>query len=155
MEDTSICTKNYKKAESTARKKRRRGRAGRHAARPQGCNDSDRARRRELVIATNNVRTMAVDRKHSVGRTAEVLGVYQEMGCDIIGLHETRRSGQSALLQAGYTTYCGGESGGDGEGKKDQGGVRLAVLKSISRAEARSPEFIRDRLMKVTLEFCG
>ena len=98
---------------------------------------------------------MAVDRKHSVGRAAEVLGVYQEMGCDIIGLQETRRSGQSALLQAGYAIYCGGESGGDGEGKKGQGGVGLAVRKSMSRAEARSPEFIGDRLTKVTLEFCS
>ena len=66
---------------------------------------------------------MAVDAKHGVGRAAEVLDVYQEMGCDIIGLQKTRRSGQSALLQAGYVVYCSGESGGDGEGKKGQGGV--------------------------------
>ena len=33
-------------------------------------------RRRELNIATHNVRTMAVDGKHGVGRAAEVLGVY-------------------------------------------------------------------------------
>ena len=85
---------------------------------------------------------MAVDVKHGVGRAAEVLDVYQEMGCDIIGLQETRRSGQSALIQAGYVVYCSGESGGDGEGKKGQGGVGLAVRESISRAEARPPEFI-------------
>ena len=77
------------------------------------------------------------------------------MGCDIIGLLETRRSGQSAFLQAGYVVYCSGESGGDGEGKKGQGGVGLAVRKSISRAEARPPEFISDMLLKVTLELCG
>ena len=41
---------------------------------------------------------MAVDGKHGVGRAAEVLDVYQEMGYDIIVLQETRRSGQSALL---------------------------------------------------------
>ena len=50
---------------------------------------------------------------------------------------------------------CSGESGGEGEGKKSQGGVGLAVPKSISRAEARPPEFISDRLRKVTLELCG
>ena len=138
-----------------ARKKRRRGRTRRRAARRQASNDRDRARRRELAIATHNVRTMAVDGKHGVGRAAEVLDVYQEMGCDIIGLQETRRSGQSAFLQAGYAVYCSGESGGDGEGKKGQGGVGLAVRKSISRAEARPPEFISDRLLKVTLELCG
>ena len=127
-----------------AREKRRRGRTKRRAARRQASNDRDRARRRELVIATHNVRTMAVDGKHGVGRAA-----------DIIGLQETRRNGQSALLQAGYVVYCSGESGGDGEGKKGQGGVGLAVRKSISRAEARPPEFISDRLLKVTLELCG
>ena len=58
---------------------------------------------------------MTVDGKHGVGRAAEVRDVYQEMSCDIIGLQETRRSGQSALLQAGHVVYCSGESGGDGE----------------------------------------
>ena len=138
-----------------ARKKRRRGRTRRRAARRQASNDRDRARRRELVIATHNVRTMAVDGKHGVGRAAEVLDVYQEMGCAILGLQETRRSGQSALLQAGYVVYCSGENGGDGERKKGEGGVGLAVRKSISRGEARPPEFISDRLLKVTLELCG
>ena len=138
----------YKKAfkkKILARKKRRRGRTGRRAARRRASNDRDRARTRELIIATHNVRTMA----------AEILGVYQKMDCDIIGLQETRRSGQSALLQAGYVVYCSGESGGDGEGKKGQGGVGLVVRKSISRTEARPPEFISDRILKVTLELCG
>ena len=81
--------------------------------------------------------------------------MYQEMGCDIVGLQETRRSGQSALLQVGCIVYCSGEPGGDKEGKNRQVGVGLAVCKSISRAEARSPEFISDRLLKVTLELCG
>ena len=86
------------KKKTLARKKRRRGRTGRQAARRRVSNDRDRARRRELVIATHNVRTMA----------AEIFGVYQEMDCDIIGLQETRRSGQSALLQAGRVVYCSG-----------------------------------------------
>ena len=148
--------KKKKKKKKLARKKRRRGRAGGLAARRQASNDRDRARRRELVIATHNVRTMAVDGKHGVGRAAEVLDVYQEMGCDIIDPQETRPSGQSALLQAGhYVVYCSGESGGDGEGKKGQGGVGLAVHKSISRAEARPLKFTSDRLLKVTVELCG
>ena len=147
--------KHIKRKKVFARKIRRRGRTRRLAARRQASNDRGRARRRKLVIATHNVRTMAVDGKHGVGKAAGVLDVYQEMGCDIIGLQETRRSGQSALLQAGYVVYCSGESGGDGEGKKGQGGVGLAVRKSISRAEARPPEFISDRLLKVALELCG
>ena len=138
-----------------ARKKRQRGRTRRRAARRQASNDRDRARRRELVVDIHNVRTMAVDRKHGVGKATDALDVYQEMGCDIIGLQETRRSGQSALLQAGYVVYCSGESGGEGEGKKGQGGVGLAVCNSISRAKARPPELISDRLLKVTLKLCG
>ena len=81
-----------------AGRKRRRGRSRRRATRRQASNDRDRARRKELVIATHNVRTMAVDGKHGVGRAVEILDVYQEMDCDIIGLQETRRGGQSALL---------------------------------------------------------
>ena len=91
---------------------------------------------------------MAVDGKHGVGRATVVFGVCQEMGCNIIDLQETRRSGQSTLLQAGYVVYCSGESGSDGERKNGQGGVGLAVRKSTSRAEARSPDFISDRLLK-------
>ena len=96
-----------------------------------------------------------MDGKHGVSRAAEFLGVYQEIGYGIIGLQETRRSDQSALLQAGYVVYCSGESRGDGEGEKGQGGVGLAVRKSISYAEAQSPEFSSDMPLKVTLELCG
>ena len=81
--------------------------------------------------------------------------MYQEIGCDIIGLQEPRRSGQFALLRAGYVVYCSGQSGGEGRGKIGQGGVGLAVRKSISRADTRPPEFISDRLLKVTLELRG
>ena len=80
--------------------------------------------------------------------------VYDRLGCDIIGLQETRRSGQSAFSQAGYLVYCSGECGGENNGKKGQGGVGLAVRISITRA-ARPPEFISDRLLKVTLELRG
>ena len=50
--------------------------------------------------------------------------------------------------------YCSGECGGENGGKKGQGEVGLAVRTSITRA-ARSPEFISDRLLKVTLELRG
>ena len=145
---TSTCTKLDNENKVLARKKRRRGRAGRRAARRQASNDRDRARRKELIIATHSVRTMAVDGKHCVGRAAEVPGVYQEMGCNIIGLQETRRSGQSALLQAGYHDYCSGRV-------RRRRGLGKLFARVISRAEARLPEFISDRLLKVTLELCG
>ena len=110
---------------------------------------------RELIIATHNVRTLTVDGKRGVGRAAEVLGVYEEMGCDMVRLRETRRSDQSTLLQAWYVVYCSGESGGDGGGKKEPRWSWTGCWQSISRAEVRSTEFISDRLLKVTLELCG
>ena len=50
--------------------------------------------------------------------------------------------------------YCSGECDDENGGKKGQGGVGLAVRTSITRA-ARPPEFISDRLLKVTLELRG
>ena len=113
-----------------------------------------RARGREVTVATHNVRTMAVDGKHGVGRTLDVLSVYDRLGCDVIGLQETPRSGHSAFSKAGYLVYCSGECGDENGGKKRQGGVGLAVRISITRA-ARPTEFISDRLLKVTLELRG
>ena len=94
MEDTSIRKNTCQEAEA----QRQSGTARNTTASEQ----RGRARRRELILATHNVRTMAVDGKHGVGREAEVLSAYQEVRCDIVGLQETRRSGQLALLQAGY-----------------------------------------------------
>ena len=50
--------------------------------------------------------------------------------------------------------YCSGECGSENGGKKGQSGVGLAVRTPITRA-ARPPEFISDRLLKVTLELRG
>ena len=50
--------------------------------------------------------------------------------------------------------YCSGECGEENDGKKEQGGVGLAVRTSITRA-ARPPELISDRLLKVTRELRG
>ena len=111
-------------------------------------------REREIAAATQNVRTMAVDGTHGVGRALDVLSVYDRLGCDVIGLQETRRSGHSPFSQAGYLVYCSGECGGENGGKKGQDGVGLAVRNSITRA-ARPSEFISDRLLKVTLELRG
>ena len=46
-----------------------------------------------------------MDDKYNVSRAAHIPGVNQEMSCDVIGLQETSRSGQFALLQAGYIVY--------------------------------------------------
>ena len=137
-----------------ARKRRRRGRAERRLLRQRERRNRARARGREITVATHNVRTMAVDGKHGVGRALYVLSAYDRLGCDVIGLQETRRSGHTAFSQAGYLVYRSCECGDENGGKKGQGGVGLAVRTSITRA-ARPPEFISDRLLKVTLELRG
>ena len=137
-----------------ARKRRRRGRAERRLLRQRERRNRARARGREITVATHNVRTMAVDGKHGVGRALDVLSVYDRLGCDVIGLQETHRSEHSAFSQAGYLVYCSGECGDENGGKKGQGGVGLAVRTSITRA-VRPPEFISDRLLKVTHELSG
>ena len=137
-----------------ARKRRRRGRAERLRLRQRKRRNRAHARGRETAVATHNVRTIAVDGTHGVGLALDVLSVYDRLECDVIGLQETRRSGHSAFSQAGYLVYCSGECGGENGGKKGQGGVGLAVRNSIARA-ARPPEFISDRLLKVTLELRG
>ena len=76
------------------------------------------------------------------------------LGCDVIGLQETRRSSHSTVTQAGYLVYYSGECGGENREKKRQGGVGLAVRTSIRRA-VLPPEFISDRLLEVTLQLRG
>ena len=88
--------------ETMARKRRRRGRAERRRQQQSKRRNRARARGREIAFATHNVRTMAVDGTHGVGRALDVLSVYDRLGCDIIGLRETHHSGQSAFSQAGY-----------------------------------------------------
>ena len=136
------------------RKRRRRGRTERHLLRQSERRNQAHGRGREIAVATHNVRTMAVDGAHGVGQTLYVLSAYDRLGCDVISLQETRRSGHSAFNQAGYLVYCSRESGDENGGKKGQGGVGLAVRTFITRA-ARPSEFISDLLLKVTLELRG
>ena len=93
---------------------------------------------------------MAVDWTHGVGQALDVSSVYDRLGCDVIDLLETRRRGHSAFSQTGHLVYCSCEYGGENGGKKRQGKVGLAVRTFITHA-SRPPEFINDRLLKVTL----
>ena len=47
-----------------------------------------------------------MDGTHGIGRALDVLSVYDRLGCDVIGLQETHRSGRSAFTQAGYLVHC-------------------------------------------------
>ena len=69
-------------------------------------------------------------------------------------MQETRCSRHFTFSQAGYLVYCSDECGGENGWIKGQDRVELAVRTSILRA-ARPPEFISDRLFKVTFELRG
>lgn len=56
---------------------------------------------------------MAVKGKYGIGQAWEVLSAFGKLRFDVIGIHESRRSGQSIFAEAGYTVYSGGESGGE------------------------------------------
>ena len=75
-----------KKRKLLARKRRRRGRAERRLLRQSKASNRARARERKITIDTHNVRTMAVDGTHGVGRALDVLSAYDRLGCDVIGL---------------------------------------------------------------------
>lgn len=81
-------------------------------------------------IAPQNLWTMALDGKHGIGRSWEVLNDFRNLGCDVIGVQETRRSGQLIFVEAGYNVYCGGESG-DEDGRNGQSGVGIAVKQAL------------------------
>ena len=83
-----------------ARKRRRRGRAERRRVRQGKRRNRARAREREIVVATHNVRTMAVDGTHGVGRALDVLSVYDRLGCDVIGLQDPPQ--RTFSLQSGW-----------------------------------------------------
>ena len=136
-----------------ARKRRRRGRAERRLLRQRERRNRARARGREIIVATHNVRTMAVDGTHGGGRA---LDVSCTIGWGATSSVYRRPAAVHIQPSARLATwvYCSGECGDGNCGKKGQAGVGLAVRTSITRA-ARPPEFISDRLLKVTLELRG
>ena len=50
-----------------------------------------RSRNSELEVATYDVRTLSLTGKHGAGHAEVVLRKSQAVGCDVIGLRETRR----------------------------------------------------------------
>ena len=91
----SVSVRNKKTAEkrkSQARKKRRQGRAERRREGKKTVEARASSRQREITIATHNVRTMAVDGTHGVGRALEVLSAYNDLSC----ASDSKRPGELA-----------------------------------------------------------
>ena len=91
------------KKKRVARKKRRRRRVYRGAANKR--NESARARARigEFTVGTYNVRTLAFKGANGIGHSEIVLNPCESLDCDIVGLQETRRDGQSVFSAGGFT----------------------------------------------------
>ena len=96
--------RSYNRRQFLARKRRRRGRAERRLLRQRERRNRARARGREITVAVHNVRMMAVDGKHGVGRALDVLSVYDRLGCDVRTRLECTPSPPSFLFRT--TTLC-------------------------------------------------
>ena len=59
-----------------------------------------------MAVATSNVHTLFVNGKDGHGHAECVLAKVRQLGCDFIGLQETRRSGKTELPAAGYRIVC-------------------------------------------------
>ena len=110
-----------------------------------------------LVVGTFNVRMFDFNSKNGIGHNEVILKVCQEVGCDVIGLQETRCDGQSTFTAAGYTVFY---SGADDSKYKMKGthGVGLAVRESIVAGVEMGGlvvECISARLMKVLIQLEG
>ena len=76
------------------------------------------------------------------------------MGCDVVGLQETRRDDQSVFSAAGFTVFCSSDTSGV-KGLAGQHGVGIAVKESILAemgGKGTTVEYISARLMKLKLE---
>ena len=75
-----VRTKSQKNRKFLARKRRQRGKAERRLLRQSERRNRARARGREITVATHNVRTMAVDETHGVGRALDVYKCVRSTG---------------------------------------------------------------------------
>ena len=114
-----------------ARKGRRRARPERRRNAKTSQNVARaRSRTGELNVATWNVRSLSLTGRRGAGHAEVLLHKCKVLGCDVIGLQETRRPGRTEFAAAGYRVFC---SGVDGSGRAGQHGVGLAVKESIIR----------------------
>ena len=112
-----------------------------------------RSRTRELNVATWNVRSLSFTGRRGAGHAEVVLQKCKVLGCDVIGLQETRRPGRTELAAAGYRVFCSGVDGNSG--RAGQNGVGLAVKESIIREVTRTQELSNERLMPMTFNLIG
>ena len=105
------------------REQRRRGWVSRHVVRKP-------VRETSVVVASYNVLTLAVTGRDGYGCDHCVLAKAQQLGCNFVGLQETRRQGETTFYAVGYCALCCGQRE---ESRARQGlhGVGFAAKESI------------------------
>ena len=112
-----------------------------------------RSRTGELNVATWNVRSLSLTGRRGAGHAEVLLQKCKVLGCDVIGLQETRRPGRTEFAAAGYRVFCSGVGGSIG--RAGQHGVGLVVKESIIRRATWTQELKNERLMLMTFNFTG
>ena len=82
-----------------------------------------------------------------------VLAKARQLGCDFIGLQETRRSGKAEFSAAGYRVFCSVQE--ETEGRQGLYEVGLAVKESTCRKSVYTHQLIDERLMSLHFELTG
>ena len=137
-----------------ARKSRRRTRPERRRnAKTRQNVARARSRTGELNIATWNVRSLSLTGRRGAGHAEVLLQKCKVLGCDVIGLQETRRPGRTEFATAGYRVFCSGVDGSTG--RAGQHGVGLVVKESIIREATWTQELTNERLMWMTFNLTG
>ena len=147
--------------QKTSNRKKRLARKGGRRARPERrriaktSQNVARARSRtgELNVATWNVRSLSLTGRHGAGHPEVLLQKCKVLGCDLIGLQETRRPGRTELAAAGYRVFYSRVDGSTG--RAGQHGVGLAVKESIIRESTWTQELTNERLMSMAFNLAG
>ena len=112
-----------------------------------------RPRTGEPNIATSNIRSLSLTGRRGAGHAEMLLQKCNVLGCDVIGLQETRKPGRTEFAAAGYRMFCSGEDGSSG--RAGQHGVGLAVKEYIVRGATWAQELTNERLMSMTFNLAG
>ena len=105
-----------------------------------------------MLVATYNVRTLAVIGRNGYGHAECVLAKARQLGCDFVGLPETRRGGKTEFSTAGYRVFCSEQETG---GRQGLHGVGLAIRETILRKSVYTHQLIDERLMSMRFELTG
>ena len=90
-----------------------------------------RSRTGELNVETWNVRSLSLTGRRGVGHAEVLLQKCKVLGCEVIGLQETRRPRRTEFAAAGNRVFCSGVDGNSS--RAGQHGVGLAIKESIVR----------------------